>query len=61
MTENLMDYRLRPIAPHLFGMPPGLYEDEYFVFQTNRRGEVYGAILANMPLEKSQRTGVRGQ
>ncbi|MEX0937371.1 MAG: serine hydrolase domain-containing protein [Pirellulales bacterium] len=52
MTENLYDYRLRPVNTEVFACPPGLYEGEEIVFQRNAGGEVYGVILANMPLAR---------
>jgi hypothetical protein len=52
MTENLYDYRLRPINTEVFACPPGLYEGEALIFQRDSGGEVYGVILANMPLAR---------
>jgi CubicO group peptidase (beta-lactamase class C family) len=52
MTENEFDNRLTPINEHVFKMPPGLYTDEQLVFQTDRKGKVHTAVLANMPLRR---------
>ena len=53
MTENMVDYRLRPICRTVFGMPPGLYVDEQLVFQTGADGRVHSVILANMVLKRT--------
>lgn len=52
MTENMVDYRLTPVNRQVFAMPPGLYEDEYLVIQTDRRGKPHGVNLANMVLPR---------
>lgn len=52
MTENEFDNRLTPVNEHVFKMPPGLYTDEQLVFQTDRKGKVHTAVLANMPLRR---------
>jgi CubicO group peptidase (beta-lactamase class C family) len=52
MTENEFDYRLSPINGSVFQMPPGLYEGEQIVFQSDRSGKVHTAVLANMPLRR---------
>jgi CubicO group peptidase (beta-lactamase class C family) len=52
MTENEFDYRLTPVNEYVFKMPPGLYMDEQLVFQTDRRGKVHTAVLANVPLPR---------
>jgi CubicO group peptidase (beta-lactamase class C family) len=52
MTENEFDYRLSPVNEFVFKMPPGLYMDEQLVFQTDRRGRVHTAVLANVPLRR---------
>jgi len=50
LTENMFEYRLRPVTGHVFAMPPGLYEDEYLVFMVGRDGTPHTAVLANMSL-----------
>lgn len=50
MTENMVDYRLRPVNRQVFAMPPGLYEDEQLVVLTDRRGRPHSVNLANMIL-----------
>jgi CubicO group peptidase (beta-lactamase class C family) len=52
MTENEFDYRLTPLNSSVFQMPPGLYEGEQIVFQTDRSGKIHTALLANMPLRR---------
>lgn len=52
MTENMVDYRLRPLCRTVFRMPPGMYVDEQLVFQVGRDGEVHSVILANMVLRR---------
>jgi len=52
MTENMDDYRLRPVNPTVFGFPPGMYVDEHLVFQVGADGRVHGAVLANMVLPR---------
>lgn len=52
MTENEFDNRLMPVNEHIFKMPPGLYTEEQLVFQTDRKGKVHTAVLANMPLRR---------
>jgi hypothetical protein len=50
MVENEYDNRLTPLNRTVFKMPPGMYVDEQLVFQTDSRGRVHTAVLANMPL-----------
>ena len=52
MVENEYDYRLTPLNRTVFKMPPGMYVDEQIVFQTDARGQVHTAVLANMPLRR---------
>ena len=52
MTENMADYRLRPVSEHIFSMPAGLYLDEYLVFMVDGEGWPRGACLANMYLPR---------
>jgi len=52
MTENEFDNRLWPLNRTVFKMPPGLYTGEHLVFQTDSRGRVHTAVLANMPLKR---------
>lgn len=51
-TENMVDYRLKPINRTVFAMPPGLYTDEQLVFQVGPDGRVYGATLANVDMKR---------
>jgi len=53
MTENMDDYRLRPINPTVFGFPPGMYVDEQLVFQVGPDGRVHAAVLGNMVLPRN--------
>jgi len=50
MVENEYDNRLTPLNRTVFKMPPGMYVDEQLIFQTDARGRVHTAVLANMPL-----------
>jgi CubicO group peptidase (beta-lactamase class C family) len=52
MTENEFDNRLTPVTETVFQMPPGLYVDEYLIFQTDRKGKAHTAVLGNMPLRR---------
>jgi CubicO group peptidase (beta-lactamase class C family) len=52
MTENMYDYRLKPINQFVFGLPEGLYADEYLVFQVDEDGRVGCVDLANMRLPR---------
>jgi len=52
MVENEYDNRLTPLNRTVFKMPPGMYVDEQIVFQTDARGRVHTAVLANMPLPR---------
>ena len=52
MTENMADYRLRPLNRTVFGMPPGLYADEQLVFHVDAGGKVHSVTLANMTLAR---------
>jgi CubicO group peptidase (beta-lactamase class C family) len=52
MTENMVDYRLKPVTRHVFAMPAGLYADEYAVFITNAAGTPQAVCLANMYLPR---------
>lgn len=54
MTENFFDYRLTPMNGSVFKMPPGMYVNEELVFQTDARGRVHTAVLANMPLKRNR-------
>ncbi|MBI1842007.1 MAG: beta-lactamase family protein [Verrucomicrobia bacterium] len=51
-TENMVDYRLRPVNRNVFLMPPGMYEDEQIVFLTDGRGRVPSVNFANMILPR---------
>jgi hypothetical protein len=52
MTENLADYRLRPLNREVFAFPPGLYTHEHLVFLTDRQGRPHSVDLANMILKR---------
>lgn len=52
MTENMIDYRLRPVTQTIFKMPEGLYADEYLVFHFDEEGRVHAATLANQTLRR---------
>lgn len=52
-TENLCDYRLKPLCRTVFSMPPGLYTDEQLVFQLGSDGRAHSAILASVELKRS--------
>jgi CubicO group peptidase (beta-lactamase class C family) len=53
MTENMVDYRLRPINRTVFKMCPGMYEDEELVFQLSPLGRAHTAVLAGMELPRT--------
>lgn len=52
MTENLFDYRLRPLSRQVFTLPPGLYADELLVFHLGRQQRATAVNLANMYLPR---------
>ena len=52
IVENEYDNRLTPLNRTVFKMPSGMYVDEQLVFQTDARGRVHTAVLANMPLAR---------
>lgn len=52
MTENMVDYRLRPINRHSFGMPPGMYFDEQLVFLGHKASAPPAVSLAGMVLKR---------
>ncbi|WP_367874190.1 serine hydrolase domain-containing protein [Luteolibacter sp. Populi] len=51
-TENMVDYRLTAVNPHVFSFPPGMYLKEHAVFLTDEEGRVTAVELANMRLER---------
>jgi len=53
LVENEYDYRLTPVDRVTFRLPPGMYDDEQVVFQTDPSGKVIGAVMANMYLPRS--------
>jgi hypothetical protein len=55
MTENMFDYRLTPLNQMVFKMPPGLYTDEYLIFQLGADGHVHGIVMANVPMPHRRR------
>ncbi len=48
MTENMVDYRMRPLNQAVFHMSPGLYAHEQTVFQFDADGIVHSIIMANV-------------
>ncbi len=52
LAENEYDYRLTPVDRVTFRLPPGMYEDEQIVFQTDLDGKVIGVLMANMYLPR---------
>ena len=52
LAENEYDYRLTPVDRVTFRLPPGMYEDEQVVFQTDPDGKVIGVLMANMYLPR---------
>jgi len=55
MTENMYDYRMRPLNPTVFHMPPGLYAYEQTVFQLDEQGNVHGIIMSNVWMPRRDR------
>ena len=53
MTENMVDYRLRPVNRTTFAFPPGLYTDEHLVFNLDTTGKARSLVLANMELKRN--------
>lgn len=53
MTENMVDYRLRPVNRTTFAFPPGLYTDEHLVFNVDATGKARSVVLANMELKRN--------
>lgn len=53
MTENMVDYRLRPVNRTTFAFPPGLYTDEHLVFNLDTTGKARSVVLANMELKRN--------
>ena len=51
-TENMVDYRLTPVNPHVFAFPPGLYLKEHAVFITDDAGNPTAVELATMRLQR---------
>ena len=52
LAENEYDYRLIPVNRVTFRMPPGMYDEEHAVFQTDEKGKVMGVMFANMYLPR---------
>lgn len=53
MTENMVDYRLTPVTPHVFSLPPGMYVDEEVVFQARPDGSIHGMEFAGLRFDKN--------
>jgi hypothetical protein len=53
MTENMVDYRLTPVTPHVFALPPGMYVDEKIVFHPRPDGSIHGMEFAFMTFTKN--------
>lgn len=51
-TENMVDYRLTPVNPHVFLLPPGMYVKEHAVFITDKEGNASAVELGTMRLER---------
>jgi hypothetical protein len=52
MTENMVDYRLRPVNRHVCALPAGMYVDEYVVFLPGSDGRPGAIDFANMRLQR---------
>ncbi|MBN2024993.1 MAG: beta-lactamase family protein [Pirellulales bacterium] len=52
MTENMFDYRLTPVNQVVFHMPPGMYVDEFLVFEPDARGRIHAVNMANVTLRR---------
>ena len=52
MTENMVDYRLRPFNRHVWSLPPGMYVNEQVVFLTGSGGRVQQINFANMVFDR---------
>jgi len=52
MTENMVDYRLRPVNRHVCALPAGMYTDEYVVFLSGPDGRPGAIDFANMRLQR---------
>jgi hypothetical protein len=52
MTENMVDYRLRPLNRHVCALPAGMYVDEYVVFLPGADGKPAAIEFANMRLQR---------
>jgi CubicO group peptidase (beta-lactamase class C family) len=48
MTENMVDYRLKPVTRQTFQMPLGMYTDEYLEFQGDPAQAATAVALGNM-------------
>ena len=53
MTENMVDYRLTPVTPRVFGLPPGMYVDEEVVFHPGPDGAIHGLDFAGLRFSKN--------
>lgn len=51
-TENMVDYRMTPVNRQTFLLPPGMYDDEHAIFQTNADGTVHSVNFCNMVLPR---------
>lgn len=52
MTENMVDYRLRPVSRQVWALPPGMYVEEELVFQLDDRGKALRLNFANMIFDR---------
>ncbi len=52
MTENMVDYRLTPVARHVFALPPGMYVDELAVFLCDAEGRAHSVDFASMTFSR---------
>lgn len=48
MTENMVDYRLKPVTRQTFQMPLGMYTDEYLEFDGDPALPASAVVLGNM-------------
>ncbi len=52
MTENMVDYRVRPISRQVWSLPPGMYVDEELVFELDDDGKAHRMNFANMVFDR---------
>ena len=52
MTENMVDYRLRPVSRQVWALPSGMYVEEELVFQLDDQGRAQRINFANMVFDR---------